>query len=75
MIQLLGSDSYPMDVWIDRGHLVRRTRLVMKMHERGQAITMDMTADMYDFGPKPKAQRPPVGDTYDAKNLPGQSTP
>jgi hypothetical protein len=75
MIQLLGSDSYPIEVWIDGAHLVRRTRLVMKMHEKGQAITMDMTADMYDFGPKPKAQRPPAGETYDATKLIGQSTP
>jgi hypothetical protein len=75
MARILGSDSYPIEVWIDSRHLVRRMRLLMKMHVNGQAMTMDMTADMYDFGPKPKAKRPPADDTYDASSYPGAGSP
>jgi hypothetical protein len=66
MVQFLGADTYPIDVWIDSRHLVRRTRLVMKLREGIKVVTMDSTADMYDFGPKPKVERPPAGETYDA---------
>jgi hypothetical protein len=75
MVELLGADSFPIEVWIDSRHLVRRTRLLMKMHQKGEAITMDMTADMYDFGPKPQAKRPPADEVYDVSNLPGAGTP
>jgi hypothetical protein len=30
---------------------------------------------MYDFGPKPKAKRPPASDTYDATKLARTPTP
>ncbi len=70
MVGYLGSETYPIDVWIDSHHLVRRTRLVMKLHEQGKTVTMDMTADMYDFGPKPKPARPPASATYDATKAP-----
>jgi hypothetical protein len=68
LIQLLGSDSYPVEVWVDRHNLVRRTRLTMKMKipPQNQRMTMDMTVEMYDFGRKPKAKAPPAGETYDA---------
>jgi hypothetical protein len=67
LIELLGSDSYPIEVWVDRGHLVRRMRLVMKMKvpPSNRRMTMDMTTEMYDFGPKPKAKLPPEGDTFE----------
>jgi hypothetical protein len=77
LIQLIGTDSYPIEVWIDRHHLVRRTRFSMKMHIPGQSqtMTMEMTGDMYDFGPKPKTKRPPASDTVDAAKLTGTATP
>ncbi len=77
LIQLTGTDSYPIDVWVDKHQLVRRTHFTMKMKvpPQNQQMTMDMTMDMYDFGPKPKAKRPPAADTVDASKLPGASTP
>jgi hypothetical protein len=68
LIELLGSDSYPAEVWVDRHRLVRRTRLVMEMKvpPQNQRMTMDMTFEMYDFGPKPKPKRPPAGESFDA---------
>ena len=38
----------------------------MKVPQQGQKMTMDMTADLYDFGPEPKVKRPPASDVYDA---------
>jgi hypothetical protein len=75
MIQLLGTDSYPIEAWIDSRHLVRRIRFAMKVHQQGESFAMDMTADMYDFGPKPKAKRPPADDVYDAPAASGTGTP
>jgi hypothetical protein len=68
LIQLLGSDSYPIEVWVDRQHLVRRVLVTMKMKipPQNQQMTMRLTTDLYDFGPKPKAKRPPAGETYDS---------
>jgi hypothetical protein len=66
LIQLLGADSYPMEVWVDRKHLVRRVDVKMEMRVQGQSMTMDMMSEMYAFGPKPKAKRPPAGETYEA---------
>jgi hypothetical protein len=71
LIQLTGTDSYPIDVWIDRRHLMRRAKLAMHMNIQGTSTTFEMTSDMYDFGPKPKAMPPPKGDTVDASKLAG----
>lgn len=66
LIQLVGHDSYPMDVWIDGKHLVRRIAFTMQMNVQGQTMTMKLKSDMYGFGPKPRAKRPPASDTYEA---------
>jgi hypothetical protein len=66
LIHLLGADSYPIEVWVDRKHVVRRMDLTMKMQVQGQSMTMDMRSEMYDFGPKPRAKRPPAGEVYEA---------
>jgi hypothetical protein len=65
LIDLIGTDSYPIDVWVDRKHLVRRTSFTMKMTVQGRRMTVRTTTDMYDFGPKPRAKRPPASETYD----------
>jgi hypothetical protein len=77
VIQLTGRDSYPIEVWIDGKHLVRRTHFVAKFHIPGQSepATTDITADMYDFGPKPKIKRPPADDVYEAPKGSGAGTP
>jgi hypothetical protein len=71
LIKLIGSDSYPMDVWIDRRHLVRRIRFVMRMKVQGRSLTQDMKIELYDFGPKQKIKPPPSGETVEASSLPG----
>jgi hypothetical protein len=68
MIELAGTDSYPMEIWIDRKHLVRRFKLTMnmKMAQVGdKRMKMEITTDMFDFGPKPVAKAPPEDEVYD----------
>jgi hypothetical protein len=69
LIQLSGTDSYPMEVWIDRHHLVRRMRFVLEMKIQGQSLKYVTTTEMYDFGPKQKIKPPPAGDVYDVTKL------
>jgi hypothetical protein len=73
LIQLTGTHSYPVEVWVDRHHLVRRMKMSLKMKvpPQNRTMNMDITTEMYDFGPKPKAKRPPASETLDASKLPG----
>jgi hypothetical protein len=66
LIQLIGSDSYPLEVWVDRKRLVRRIRLKMTMKVQGRSLTQDMTIELFDFGPKRRIKPPPAGDTVEA---------
>ncbi len=50
----------PVDVWIDRGHLVRRIGLTMKMTVSGSSLSMRMTEDLSDYGPQPTPAAPPA---------------
>jgi hypothetical protein len=69
LTQLIGTDSYPIEVWVDRRHLMRRARMVMDMKVQGTHVREDMTTDMFDFGPKQKIKPPPASDVYDATKL------
>ena len=66
LIQLTGTESYPLDVWVDAHHLVRRMHLKMTMKVQGRSFTQEMTIDLFDFGRKQKIKRPPAGDTVEA---------
>jgi hypothetical protein len=71
LIQLIGAESYPVDVWIDSRRLVRRMRFVMKMTVQGRSLTQEMTLELYGFGAKQKIKPPPADETVDAASLPG----
>ncbi len=65
----IGSDSMPLEVWIDGNHLVRRehvafTECVSQLHE-----SINLTTDLYDYGPQPKPRIPPASQVYDATPL------
>jgi hypothetical protein len=66
LIRLLGTDTYPLEVWLDEWGRVRKTRSELKLTLRGRASTVVSTTEMFDFGSKPRPQAPPPGDTYDA---------
>jgi hypothetical protein len=75
LIDLMGSDSYPVDVWIDRHHMVRRVRLVMQMKvaQTGRSMKMDMTTEMFGFGRKSQPKAPPADSVYDVTKLAGRT--
>lgn len=67
LIELAGTDSYPVEVWVDRRHLLRRMRMTMNMKipNVGKTMKMVMTIELFDFGHKAKAKAPPKDDVYD----------
>jgi hypothetical protein len=67
LIDLIGTDSYPVEVWVDRRHLLRRMRMQMQMKiaQVDKTMKMDISMDLFDFGRKPKAKAPPKDDVYD----------
>jgi hypothetical protein len=75
LIALTGTDSYPIEVWIDRRHMVRRMRFTidMKFAQTDRRMKMDMTIEMFDFGPKPKPNAPPADSVYDVTKLAGRT--
>jgi hypothetical protein len=68
LVAQTGSSSLPVDVWVDGRNLVRRIRMLMSLAPAGtaQQLKMDMTLDLFDFGPVPAVASPPDGDVYDA---------
>lgn len=75
LTELIGTDSYPVEIWIDGHHLVRRMMLTMtmKIPRSDKRMRMDMAFEMFDFGPKPVTKAPPKEDVYDATKLAGRT--
>jgi hypothetical protein len=73
LIQLAGTDSYPVEVWVDRRHMVRRISLSMNMKipQADRRMKIDMTIEMFDFGRKPVPKPPPADKVQDVTNLAG----
>jgi hypothetical protein len=65
----LGSHSMPLDVWIDRQHLVRRLALDFGECVSGARFSFAMSADLYDYGPQPRPKMPSASQTYDLTPL------
>ena len=69
LIQLTGTATYPVEVWLDSEHRVRRMKMSFSEKPRGQRLTIDQTVDMYDFGLKPRIQPPPGDQVKDLTAL------
>jgi hypothetical protein len=69
MESVLGSDTMPMDVWIDAGKLVRRMSFDMAECVNSQKLNMSMTMDLYDYGQQPATQPPPSSQAFDLTPL------
>lgn len=52
IIEISGSEGYPMEVWIDDKKLVRRMRMDAEMNNpaMGGKIDIDMTMELFDYG-------------------------
>jgi hypothetical protein len=75
VIQLTGEDSYPVGVWIDAHKMVRRMSMSMDMKVQGQQLKMDMSFDLFNFGPKPAVKAPPDSDVVELPTSGAQPGP
>lgn len=66
MLDQLGSDSVPFEVFVDDDGLLRRMTMDMSMALEGEQITMALRMDYFDFGVEVDVQAPPARDVYDA---------
>src|SRR5438874_1651259 len=73
LIQLTGTSTFPVDIWIDPQKRVRRIQLAYSFSPKGgsssQKLTFNETVDIYDFGVAEKIATPPAGQTIDFTQL------
>lgn len=70
MIEISGSEGYPMEVWIDEKKLVRRIRMEMNFNNPafGGEMDMDLTMELFDYGTPVSIDVP---DEDEARDLTG----
>jgi hypothetical protein len=70
-VDLLGTHTMPIDVWIDSQGLVRREHLDMTMSPAAAAtpVEMQMTIDFFDFGAPVHVVAPPARQVADFADL------
>ncbi|MGH2895585.1 MAG: hypothetical protein ACRDPM_20280 [Solirubrobacteraceae bacterium] len=69
MESVMGGHTMPMDVWIDASKLVRRVSFSLGECVNNQKVNMQMTMELYDYGPQQAAQPPPSSQAYDLTPL------
>jgi len=71
----LGSDTLPVEVWIDSAGRVRRYEMafpVKNPEAPGGDLTMKMTAEYYDFGVPVNVEEPPAAEVVDFEEIQAQ---
>ena len=69
MLEQLGSDSVPFEVFVDEDGLLRRMTMDLAMKVEGEQMSMSMRMDYFDFGIDVDVQAPPARDVTDATDL------
>lgn len=69
LIQMTGTSTLPVDVWVDDQHLVRREKIAYSATQQGQKATFDFTIDITKYGAKVDAQTPPADQVADLNDL------
>lgn len=69
MLDQLGGDGVPFEVFVDEDGLLRRMTMDMSMAIEAERVSMDMRMDYFDFGVDVNVQAPPASDVYDATGL------
>ena len=71
LVEMMGSPTYPVDVWIDGEDLVRRMSFEFTMSQPGQteSTRMAMTMEFFDFGRPVDVKLPAASDTIDITEL------
>jgi hypothetical protein len=61
----LGTDSLPMEVWIDSKHMVRKLQLSLSVSVSGQHVGTKIEEELFGFGPTPAVNVPAAGEVYE----------
>lgn len=71
LIKVIGSNSMPMDAWVDSGNRIRRVNVAMttKLPQTSQSLNTRIQEDLYDFGTKVDTTAPPANQVYDATSV------
>lgn len=67
LIHKSGVSSYPVSVWIDAHHLLRRMKLETPVPTTGGSATVEV--ELFGFGATPTVTPPPASETFDATKL------
>lgn len=68
MLDQLGSNTLPFEVFVDEDGLLRRMKMVMNMRAEGEQLLMKMQMDYSDFGVDVDVQAPPAASVLDFTN-------
>ncbi len=71
LVDMTGSSTYPMELWIDDDDLVRRVKVAYELKPPGQqeSSSFSMTMEFYDFGTRIDVTPPPEKDVQDLAEL------
>jgi len=70
MLEQLGSDSVPFEVFVDGDGLLRRMKMDMSMTVAGERFTLAMQMDYFDFGVGVDVKAPPARSVLDLSGMP-----
>ncbi len=68
MLDQVGSNAVPFEVFVDADGLVRRMKMVMNTRIEGEQLLMKMQMDYSDFGVDVDVQAPPAASVLDFTN-------
>jgi hypothetical protein len=71
LIELTGSSTYPIEIWVDDDKLVRRMKIAYSFDVPGQddKAKFQMTMDLFDFGTPVNVTPPPKEQVADIREL------
>ena len=69
MLDQLGGEGVPFEVFVDEDGLLRRMTMDMNMAIEGEQVSMKMSMDYFDFGVDVNVQAPPARDVFDATGM------
>jgi len=65
----IGNPTFPVSVWIDASHLLRRMTMDTSFSAEGKSVTANVEFEMFGYGPTPAVNAPPSSETFDATSL------
>lgn len=65
LLTLLGTDSVPVEVWVDGHDLVRRLTLTVPITANGTSLDIQIEEELFGFGATPAVNVPSSGEVYE----------